>query len=376
MGIIIHIQAKPYQNCVRYVSSEDLQNLISSLTNCSRLQKLELIFQTSGLSKNCDQNSKSLQGLGKVLGQLNKISNLTLKMDSQSLDQNLMSLSLCIENFVNLTELNLICYNLYFDGEYHFLPFCSLLQNCKYLQTLNLGLYGISGKITLLEQVILKCPNIKNLILDLSYSSSFEGITQLCLSLSKQTQISAFTLKLEDVSESDICNFNINALFSDLSKWSSLRYLALNFSNNKVQDQDFSNLGSAITNCTTLELDLSSTDFDEENMIQLKNALENNCLLLTLSLKFKNVNSLGFSILATTLESIPHLSNLTLDVRCNDISPLGVFNLCSNLSKCNKLFFIMLNLKYFIEEEEDYKKILARIHKLKRLAQLEVIYQE
>ncbi|EAR92618.3 hypothetical protein TTHERM_00094090 (macronuclear) [Tetrahymena thermophila SB210] len=368
----------------RYVSQESIQNLIFSLTSCLKLSILDLSFTTLGYCKGIYSNGKSLIDLGSKLATLNKLSNLTLKLQHNAyVSKNIKDLGNNLVNFTNLTELNLILPQQSCDNdEYseHFISNLSTaLSNCKNLLTLKLDIYSVLGKLSNLGCALSKCTNLKTLTLCFSYPNNLNELPHLCSILAQNLQINAFTLNLEEFNYHLMfySKLDTQSLYSALSNFKSLNYLNLDFSNreNSLDKGDFINLDLAIQNCSTFSFALNHIKFDEDIISYLNQALINNINLsklklyfdryeiktgdlknlypsltsmanlsnLTLSFKYSKFDNEQVQFLGVSLEKIYLLSNLTLDISSTYVSDEGISFLGSALKNCSNLSILSLS---------------------------------
>ncbi|EWS72718.1 transmembrane protein, putative (macronuclear) [Tetrahymena thermophila SB210] len=165
-----------------------------------------------------------------------------------------------------------------------------------------------------------------------------------------------------------IINFLLFHIFLFFSN--SLHLLLYLKSNNGINDEGLSDLGSSLAQCANLQnldIDFSHNQIDDISSFCsfLANCNTISCLaLLFVNNYIQNESMLG---LGTAFASLTNLANLTLDLNRNKIGVQGVQQLGYTLSECINLKNLILNIRINSIHQAKKLEIMRNYLKTKRL---------
>ncbi|KAL4468740.1 hypothetical protein ABPG74_005243 [Tetrahymena malaccensis] len=351
-------------------------NLIESISQCQQIKELVLDLGWCNLG-NCEV--RWIENLARC----QSITTLHINLESNNINKDdIKIIGTALENLINIDNLYL---GLQYNNikEHGFNSLIRSISKLKNLTSLNLDLYKNQiENDEIIEFGIDQCGLLTDLTLNLNQnyiqSEGAKSIGQAIQSISKLQKLNLFLGKC-------YIREGIQYIAKGVSNCHNLQILNLDLKINNIECSD-QEIGNAIGNqkkLSHLSLIFTENQFlDSKFLTSFLNDLGSCSSLKELKFDFQNcaIDCLGLKVLGKNISQCEKLESLHVNISHNQLFEKGILDFLQEIAKCQKLFKLELIQKYSdfwelkdIEQPEQLGMLIKSITKLSIL-QL-ILYQ-
>ncbi|KAL4432352.1 hypothetical protein ABPG74_011111 [Tetrahymena malaccensis] len=344
------------------VSYETFENIVYSLSNCTKLNTLNLNFciKIKDITKSIKRELK-IWLITFLNAKNQKIQNQIYKEQQQVIvqpyrqDFKLLKQQVSIFRDVLYQKIYIsICCNFY------------LIVLCQFIFVFSYN--GIRSEgLNLFSEGLQNCQNLKSLILLLGNNNIDDTgyLQQFSQSISKLKNLEQLILDFNGNKLNHIQSFQLS---QGISFCNSLKELSLKFNNNCIGVEGAQSLGKSLgslENILQFNLQISKNKITDNGLISLSQGINQikNLQSLNIYLVDNQISELGLEIFFSNLCSLKNLYYLSLDLNQNQFDNQALFRRQSSLFKLFHIRQLFLSIQF----HKDIQKFRTSIKRLTRL---------